>query len=61
MLQAMSMKVKSYEDTPEGALSPMSVYSSSKNIDKKEGSVKTNVSNAIKRGNIPSDMTWILK
>ena len=61
MLQAMSMKTKTYDETPEGALSPMAVYSSSKNIDKRQGSVKTNVSNAIKRGNIPPDMAWILK
>ena len=60
MLTAMSRHTKTYDHTPEAALTDMNTIpitrsSSSRPI------VKTDLNKALKRSNIPSDMTWVLK
>lgn len=64
MLAAMSFQSKTYDQTPEAALTGMNtipILRSSNNSDSKNSIVKTDLNKALKRSSIPSDMTWVLK
>ena len=61
MLAAMTKKQRSYNDTPEQALVPTSVYSSSPNSVGLGNNVKQDLKNTKNRSNILSDFMWVIK
>ena len=62
MLNAFSSRKNEYQNTPNEVLNNVGAFNPflpTNKMDKKN--IKTNVKDAIKRSNIPSDMFWVLK
>lgn len=61
MLAAMSKKERSYNDTPDQALAPTGVYSSSPNAQSLRSNIKQDLNNTKRRSNILNDYMWVIK
>ena len=61
MLAAMSKKERSYNDTPDQALAPTGVYSSSPNAQSLKSNIKQDLNNTKRRSNILNDYMWVIK